>query len=71
MASIKKGNFIDGMPNHPQLHELFMLIAYGDPLVVAEREDNGTSYVIVTAAHSPSRFTFTKNGNGYTVVKTI
>jgi hypothetical protein len=70
MASIKKGNFIDGMPNNPQLHELFMLIAYGDPLVVTEREDNGASYVIVTASHGPSSFTFTKNENGYTVVKT-
>lgn len=70
MASIRKGNITDGIPNHPQLHELFMLIVSGDQLVVAEGEDNAAPYVIVAAGNCPSQFTFTKNGNGYAVVKT-
>lgn len=28
MVSITEGKFTDGMPNHPLLHELFMLLAY-------------------------------------------
>jgi|GEM_PF-6172925 len=70
MTSIKKGTFTDGMPNHPQLHELFMLIAYGEPMIVAEGADDGTPYVIVTAGNCSSHFTFTKTADGYTVVKT-
>ena len=70
MASIKEGKFTDGMPNHPQLHELFMLIAYGEPMVVAEGTDDGTPYLIVTAGDSSSHFTFTKTADGYNVVKT-
>lgn len=70
MTSIKEGRFTDGMTSHPHLHELFMLIAYGDPFVVADGSDNGTPYVIITAGNSSSHFTFTKSGDGYTVVKT-
>lgn len=70
MTSMKEGRFIDGMPNHPQLHELFMLIVSGDPFVVADGSDNGTPYVVITAGNSSSHFTFKKSGDGYTVVKT-
>ena len=70
MASIRKGNITDGIPNHPQLHELFMLVASSDPFFVAEGEDNAIPYVIVAAVNCPSQFTFTKNENGYAVVKT-
>ncbi|HDS1533958.1 TPA: hypothetical protein QEK88_003860 [Stenotrophomonas maltophilia] len=62
--------FADNMPNHPQLKELFMLVAYGDPVFFAEGSDNGTPYLIVAGGDSSSQFTFTKSGDGYVVAKT-
>lgn len=67
---VKEVPFADDMPNHPQLKELFMLVAYGEPLLVAEGTENGTPYLIVAGGNSSSQFTFTKSGDGYVVAKT-
>jgi hypothetical protein len=70
VATIKKGRFTDGLPDHPELHELFMIVAYGDPFVVAQGDRDGVPYVIVTSGNSSSHFTFTKCTDGYLLEKT-
>lgn len=67
MPTIKEVDLEKLAPSHPDLQELILIIAEGDPLVVAEGTSNGSKYAIVTS-HTGRNFKFTKTNEGYDLV---
>jgi hypothetical protein len=71
MATASYGPVQYNLPNHPDLEELFKIIAFAQNVFVAEGKDpnTGDEFVMVTAPAARGTYKFTKTAVGYELTK--